>query len=360
MAEPTYWVSEHDVVSALSLADAIEALRETFGRQGAGEAAELEKTMLGYGDHATLHALGAAIGGCGLAGVKTWTHTPGGADPVLCMFDTQTGALRAVVEAFALGQMRTSGTSALATDLLARPDSSVLAVVGTGKQALPQVAAVAQVRDLSEVRAFSRSAEHREAFARRVHEELGLAARAAASVEEAVAGADVVTLVTRATEALLTEGMVEEGMHVNALGAIDLDRREFSPAILGRCAAVVTDSLAQAKNLSSELREFYGAGNHDWAGVRSLGAVVADRSYARADADVTVFKGMGSGIEDAALGTAVLERLGLAPTGPFGGTAARVTDLQRVERRGRAEPDLRPATFSSATGGAAPGPDGRS
>jgi gentisate 1,2-dioxygenase len=78
---------------------------------------------------------------------KTWAHTPGGADPCLLLFDEDTGELRAVIEAFVLGQLRTAGTVALATDLLARPDARRLAVIGPGKQALAQAAAVLQIED---------------------------------------------------------------------------------------------------------------------------------------------------------------------------------------------------------------------
>lgn len=360
--DTAYWVSEHDVVSALDLADAIEGLRAGFAQEGSGRAAELEKTMLGYGDHATLHALGGALTGVRLAGTKTWTHTPGGADPVLCMFDTLTGRLVALIEAFALGQLRTAGTAALATDLLAAPAASVLAVIGTGRQALPQVAAVAQVRPITEVRAYSRSADHREAFATNVSEKLGLPCVASSSAEEAVEGAGVVTLVTRATEPVLLDEMVTAGMHVNAVGAIDLERREFEPAILSRCAAVVTDSLAQAKRLSSELREHFGvapdgAGNEEggvgdggtaggttrptWGSVRPLSAIVAD-NVVRKPEDVTLFKAMGSGIEDVALGAAVLRRLGIGPEADeHGAGEAERGAVTAVRRLGRAAPPLR-------------------
>lgn len=370
----TYWVSEHDVVSVLDLADALEALRAGFAQEGSGRTADLEKTMVGYGDHATLHALGAALTGAHLAGTKTWTHTPGGADPVLFMFDTHTGHLVACIEAFALGQLRTAGTAALATDVLAAPGPAVLAVIGTGKQALPQVAAVAQVRTVTEVRAYSRAAEHREVFAAKVADTLGLRCIAASSVDEAVDGAGIVTLVTRATAPVLLERMVTTGMHVNAVGAIDLARREFEPAILSRCESVVTDSLAQAMALSSELREYFGV-----AADRLNGGVAAEQGSARGDAggtwsrvrplsaavsgpvgrkpgDVTLFKGMGSGIEDVALGAAVLRRLGIGPETEMSQVseetrAARAgsgspASLTTLSRRGRAQVSLRPRSLA--------------
>lgn len=337
------WISEHDVVSLIELSDAVDALRRGFLDEGMGRASALEKTMLGYGDHATLHALGAASVEAGLAGTKVWTHTPGGADPLLLLFDVGTGALSAVVEAFALGQLRTAGTAALATDILARPDATVAAVIGTGRQALPQVAAVALVRNIEEVRVFSRDATRRLAFAKRVHDDLGLECRPAASATEAVDGADVVTLVTRATEPVLTDAMVVEGVHVNAVGAIDLERREFEPSILGRCSTVVTDSLSQTRSFSSEFREFCGSGTGPgrWDLVQTMGQLVARADGPREQHGITLFKGMGSGIEDLALGVAVLERVS-AP-----GSTVRGTTFGRT---GRATPRLARRAVASVEG----------
>src|SRR5215469_8813666 len=272
MPDQTLWIGEADVVSVLDLPGAIAVLAEGFAAEAAGTAVPLDKTMANFGGHGTLHALGAAAGT--LAGVKVWAHTPGGADPVLLLFDAATGRIVAAVEAFALGQLRTAGTAGLATDRLARRDAARLAIIGTGKQALPQVAAVAAVRPVKEVRAFSLSQDRRAAFALRVRTELGLECSAATSAAEAVDGADIVTLVTRATEPVLTAPMVRPGMHVNAVGAIDLARREFEPAILER-ATVVTDSPGQARRLSAELRDFYGQRDADWRPLRSLGDVAA-------------------------------------------------------------------------------------
>ncbi len=336
--EATLWISEADVTSALSLEDAIAALADGFGEEGRGRAIPMEKTMISFGDHGTLHALGAVLEDEQLVGTKTWAHTPGGADPVLLVFDANNGSLVAVVEAFALGQLRTAGTAALATDRLARANAARLGIIGTGKQAVAQVAAVCAVRPIAEVRAYSRDAERRAGFASSVEVELGVECRAVTSAQAAVEGADVVTLITRATEPVLSAAMVEPGVHINAVGAIDLQRREFEPSLLGGCSLVVTDSIAQVKNLSSEFREFYGGDARHWAAVRSLGEVVDHGMTRSGPEDVTLFKGMGSGLEDIALGREVLRRL---------------RDRQgnvKVERRGRAKPALTGVTTSTSRG----------
>jgi alanine dehydrogenase len=308
MAGPTQWLSEHDVAAALDLSTAIDTLRQAFAQEGAGRAFAMEKTMLGFGGHSTLHALGAALPGEQLVGTKTWAHTPGGADPALLLFDAATGSLRAVIEAFALGQLRTAGTAALGADLLARPDATRFAIIGTGRQAMAQAAGIAAVRPIEGIGAYSRDAGRCAAFSKRVTEALGVPCQPAGSAAEAVEGADIVTLVTRATSPVLTGQMVEAGMHVNAIGAIDLQRREFDPAILGSCSMVVTDSLTQARNFSSEFREHYGSAENTWPAVRTLSEAVAAGCPERDPSAVTLFKGMGSGLADVALGAAVLAR----------------------------------------------------
>src|SRR5204862_610706 len=113
-------------------------------------------------DH-TFHASGASFPTSVVVGTKSLSHTGGGATPLLVLFGADDGRVVAIIEAFALGQLRTASVSGLATDLLAPPDASTMAIIGTGKQALPQVAAVAAVRPIAGVRVHSPNAEHRDA-----------------------------------------------------------------------------------------------------------------------------------------------------------------------------------------------------
>src|SRR5437762_13381954 len=142
------WISEAEVVAMMDMGEAIIALKNGLLMEARGDAKNMVKTHVGWGDGSTLHAIGAVFAKEQLAGTKTWAHTEGGTTPLLILFDSQSGALKAVIEAFALGQMRTGGISGVATRWLAAADADELAIVGTGKQALLQVAAVAAVRPL--------------------------------------------------------------------------------------------------------------------------------------------------------------------------------------------------------------------
>src|SRR6266852_4714568 len=197
------WITEAEVVSMLDLGQAIEALEKGLLTEAQGDAANMTKTHLAWGNGATLHAIGAVYPKDGFAGTKTWTHTEGGATPLLILFDSGNGSLRAIIEAFALGQMRTASASGVATKWLASNEADDFAIIGTGKQAIAQVAAVLAVRPIKRVRVFGRNEERREQFAVRVRKELELEVTASQSIAEAVNGAGVITVVTRATEPVL-------------------------------------------------------------------------------------------------------------------------------------------------------------
>lgn len=308
---------EADVLRALDLDAVIDAVEAVFAAQATGAATGIAKTMTTWDPASSAHALGAVDPTEHLAAFKTWVNTPAGASAVVSVFDTTDGQLLAVLEAGALGALRTAAVSGVATRWLAAPDADVLAIAGTGRQALRQVQAVHLVRPLRRVQVWSPSAGHRAAFACRVTDELGIPAAPAATVGEAVDGADVVTLVTRATEPFFTAEHLHPRVHLNAVGAILPASAEFEPALLDGAALTVVDDLANAQRASRELREHYGArGGDAWSPVRTLGEVVTG-AVQRPGTGPTVFKGLGTGLADLAAATAFL----------------RVTDPERFERR---------------------------
>jgi len=307
------WISEQQVVSLMNLSAAIEALEHGLAQQASGAARNMGKTHVAWG-HSNLHAIGAAFESAGIVGTKTWAHTEGGACPLLILFDSANGQLKAIIEAFALGQMRTGGVSGVATKWLAQPDAEVMALIGTGKQALAQLAAVAAVRRLKLVRVYSPTAGKRRAFVERAREKFDIEIVEAQSVESAAADAQVVTTVTRATQAFLPASALARGAHVNAVGAITEERIELADDVFARCTRAVVDDPGAAKRLSTEFMRAFGT-RDAWNEVTPLCDVVA-QGLARTSADdLTVFKAMGMGVSDLALGMRLYE---LARNAGFG------------------------------------------
>ena len=301
------WIAEADVVAMMDLGEAIEALESGLLAESRNEAQNMVKTHAEWSG-ATLHAIGAVFPQAGFVGTKTWAHTPGGATPLLVLFDANNGALKAIVEAFALGQMRTAAASGVATRWLALEDASDFAMIGTGKQAPTQVAAVLAVRPIRRVRVFGRDEQKRVQFAKRIESEFAVETIAARSIAEAVEGAQVITVATRATEPIVTAQLCRRGAHITAIGAIVPSRAEIAQDVLARCTKVVADSVQQAQQLSRELIEFYGSGAAPWGAVQPLSSLAAAREPRSPVDDLTLFKSLGMGISDLALGMELYRR----------------------------------------------------
>lgn len=309
------WISEAEVVQLMSLPEAIDALRDGLRQEASGQAFNMVKTHATWDNGSTLHAIGAVFEGWGLVGTKTWAHTAGGAMPLLILIDAKNGAVVAIIEAFALGQMRTGGISGLAADVMARPDARRMAIVGAGKQSLAQIAAVAAVRPLDRVTVWSPTAANREALAGKVEASLRIEAIATSTLEEALDGADVVTLATRARTPFLMRDALPRGVHINAVGSITPERAEFEPSLVERADLMAADSVPQVRKLSREFMEAFGEDEAAWARLVPLSQLVADGVSRPDGADLTIFKAMGMGISDLSLGIALLNRARAAGLG---------------------------------------------
>jgi ornithine cyclodeaminase len=321
---PILWLTERDVVSLVPLNDAIDALERALGLLGNGQAFNVPKALAAYGDGSSMHSLGAGSPAAGYAGFKNWVFTRNGASALLVLFDAHDGSAAAVIEAAALGQLRTSAISGLATRWLSSQSARTLAVIGTGSQALTQAIAVALVRPLEAIRVYGRDPDRREAFVRRLAAEVRCRVTAESSVEAAADGADIVTLVTRAQEPFLTGRMLARGAHVNAIGAILPRNAEFEQDVFDRCSLLAVDDLGGVQKNSREFGTRFGAAG-DWSAVQTLDRLIAAGTHRPAGADLTLFKAMGMGVSDLAIALLIMERcvdtdLGLRIPQPVRGT----------------------------------------
>jgi alanine dehydrogenase len=301
------WISEADVVASMHLGEAMDALEAGLREQKHGSALNMVKTHVAWDGGNTMHAIGAVFERQGWFGAKTWGHTHGGATPLFLLWESETGRLAAVIEAFALGQMRTGGISGVATRWMSDAAADELALIGSGKQALTQVAAVALVRPLKAVRVFSPTPANRSAFAAKLSG-LGFGFKVIEhdSVEDTVRDAPIVTAVTRAREPFLEAAAIAPGAHINGVGAITPERRELTRELVARCAQPVVDDPQAAQKLAIELADFLG-NDIGGFGVTRLADLI-DEPRTEPGLGVTLFKAMGMGISDLALAVEVLAR----------------------------------------------------
>lgn len=318
------WLTEADVVSLINLSGVIAALESGLKLEAEGLAKNLHKGQSVW-QGGSLNITGAQFTGLGFAGAKVWSNVGGKSAPLVLLHGADDGQLKAIIEAVALGQMRTAALAAVATRWLATEGADDMGLVGTGKQAITQVAAVHAVRPLKRLRVFSPTAANRTRFAETVRERFGFEVVEASSIEDAVSDAPIITTVTRAKEPFLFSSMVAPGTHINAAGAIITGFAEIGDDILTRCDRVVVDNLEQCRELSRELQSFYDGGPGDWGDVRVLSDLVAAGDPRPAGLDLTLFKWMGVGLADLAAGIEIFGRAqsqGVGTPYPHPGRAA--------------------------------------
>lgn len=310
------WISEADVVALMHLGEAIDALEAGLAEARAGHGATMSKTHLVWNESDTLHAIGGVFDRKGRFGTKSWGHTGGGATPLFLLWNAD-GQLLAVIEAFALGQMRTGGISGVAARWMAVTDAKIMAVIGSGKQALAQVAAVALVRPIEEVRVYSPNPENRAGFVTKLRRaDFDFDVIDADSISAAVADADIVTTVTRARKAFLSGEQLLPNVHINAVGAITPERHEIAPELVETASCVAVDDPNAAMRLAAEFRVAFGSNESDWVAVQRLADIVGAKSDRLAGR--SIFKAMGMGLSDLSLAVALHDRASASGIGrPF-------------------------------------------
>lgn len=216
-----------------------------------------------------------------------------------------TGRLRAVVEAAAGNAFRTAAADALAVQTLAREDSRVLTVVGTGHQARYEARAAFRVRDFDRVLVAGRRPEAAQTMAGELRDLLeasgaGTVTVEAAGIEEAVRQADVVVTATNAMSPVIDADWVRPGTHVSAMGADGSGKQELAPALYER-AALFCDLPDQSRAIG----EFSHAAPE--APVTALGSVLTGDAPGRTDAEqITVFDSSGFALQDLTFAEAIL------------------------------------------------------
>lgn len=245
--------------------------------------------------------------GLGLFGHKVISFNRGvGVRYVVTLFDIATGDLRAVVDAQAITGHRTGATAALAADLMAPIDVSVSAVIGTGSVAGSQLPALQQVRPVEEIRVHSRQPENRAGFMADMAGRLDVRFVDCVSVEEAIEGADIVTLATKSSEPLLFARHLRPGVHINSVGSARPTLSEVDPAAFAKFAKVVCDSVELVFDQSGDAIAAEAEGLFARSQATNLSAIL-DPVLTRGGDDVTLFKSTGSGLQDIYLAAAILE-----------------------------------------------------
>ena len=268
------------------------------------------------GEAATLLLMPAWRPG-GPIGVKLVTVFPGngalGLPAVMgnyLLLDGATGAPLALIDGQALTARRTAAASALAAGYLAAADASRLLMVGTGALAPHLIAGHASVRAIERVDIWGRTPENAEALARSLDRK-GLAVRAVTDLAQAAREADIISCATLTKEPLIEGAWLRAGQHLDLVGGFTPEMREADDEAVRR-ATVFVDTIAGATKEAGDITQPLASGalkENEIAG--DLFALTRGECKGRTGADeITIFKSVGTALEDLAAAQLVVEKLG--------------------------------------------------
>ena len=301
-----------DALTALARGEALVPLRMVMRIPGASGFLGLMPSYISPGDGRD-DALGFKAVLVFPANAKRGIDTHQGA---VLLFEADTGRLSALMDGAAITAIRTAAVSGVATDLIARPDSVELAILGAGVQARTHIEAIAAVRPLRRVRIWSRNPDRAAALAVEQQSRFQFPIEAEASAEAAVRGADILATVTASPEPILQHGWLKEGAHINAVGSSIPTSREIDSATMAAARLFVDrreSALAEAGDLLIPMREGAVSGDHVQA---ELGEILTGKNPGRRSArELTLFKSLGLAVEDVASAAFVVRRARQTGTG---------------------------------------------
>ena len=344
----TLLVNPSEIRGIVTMAEAVEAVRLGFREWGENPQlnAPRRRIHIPSGVRVSVHQGGVpAAKATGLMTHCEWVKPmadeqvyPRLNHPVIVLYDSAEGELKGIIVGeitcaelpnnIAVTGLRTAATSAVGTDLLARPDASRLGLFGAAGQAKNHLLALMQVRRLKDVRVYSRNPANRKKFADEMGPITNLNITPVDSREKAVRGVDIVLTATNASVPVFDGNWLEPGQHVTTIvgsnvglvkgGFAAAKRREIDDATLARSDVHGIVSIQQA--IQDEQADIYDPVNRGvirWEQLIEIGEILAGNKEGRTKAEqITFYKNnAGQGVADVALGAAVLDKIKIKHSG---------------------------------------------
>jgi ornithine cyclodeaminase/alanine dehydrogenase-like protein (mu-crystallin family) len=312
-------LTRSDVKKLVPMSDAIELMKLAFSELSAGRAVSPVRMVVDVNHEPSMvlimPAYVPAASALGFKNVNFFGGNPGRNLPVLnatvSLIDDVTGVPIALMDGGYLTALRTGAVSGAATDLLARPDSKTLVVVGAGVQGVTQAAAVAAVRPIERIIAVDQREEsfprYRESIKTDWPDLYGRI-ETTTDVATAVRAADVICLATTSKAPVFDDRDLKPGTHINGVGSFTPEMKETPIETIGR-ATIVVDStepiLAEAGDLLAALEA--GLISREQLD-RELGMVASGAAPGRtSDDEITFFKSVGNAVQDVVVARRAVE-----------------------------------------------------
>lgn len=303
------FVPAEAAIRSLEMADVIAALRRTYEAQPP-DVRDSGRVVVRGATGTRVRALAAVLPDGELLGTKVHVQlTSGDSRFLITLFSQASGDLLGILDGRAITELRTGATSALALDLMAPTGALDLALLGSGREARSHLRAIAALRQLRRVYLFSPNEDHRELFAREMHEQLGVEIVACVSAEQAVSSAATIVAAARSRGEvpIFDPAALGDAATVVSVGSTVPHQRELDERVLERAAIIVADEPRELLEQSGDCIAAAQAGIELGHKTHSLAQLIQQRLPVPVNRlDVNVFKSVGSALQDVAVAGAVL------------------------------------------------------
>ncbi|MCH2499051.1 MAG: ornithine cyclodeaminase family protein [Dehalococcoidia bacterium] len=294
------FLKDEDVAQCVTMDAMLEAIESMQRQYGDGQAHNMTRRKI-IADSGMLSVMGGGLFHQGLLGVKTYTVVKGAYSFQVSLYDANTGELLLYTQANRLGQLRTGATTGVAVKHLANPEDATVGIIGTGGQAPTQLEALSKVRGIKKIKAYSRTQERREEFARRMTDTMGVEVSAVTSNEDAVRDCDIVLCIAATMDPVVEADWLKDGSTLIGAGPTTWRAREVDEAVITRAGKLIVDSTEQAAIEAGDLCSAVDKGIIQWSKVHELRHVVSGAVTGRDSNDQVVYaKIMGTGVADVA------------------------------------------------------------
>jgi ornithine cyclodeaminase/alanine dehydrogenase-like protein (mu-crystallin family) len=303
----TLLLTHDDVRAVVTMDDAIAAMETVFREEGEGTTLLPPRINMKAGK-GWLRVGPVSLEKSGWAGFKAMNLAPGaGVRYQVHLYKVATGELLAIMDAQHLTTLRTGATSAVATRRLANPGPCVVALLGSSVEARAQLDAMQAAGYVKSARVFSPTKANREKLAEDYRRAFDMKIEPTGSAEEAVAGADMVLAAVKSSETVLYGKWLRPGMHVNSVGTARRDQREIDPETFAMSTRIILDTkegvLGEAGDAVAAKDVLQGKDVHE------LSELVVGKVPGRTAKDqVTLFKSVGTGLQDIGLAAVIYQR----------------------------------------------------
>ena len=298
-------ITEKDVKNLLTMELAICSLEEIFKKESIKDSINSSRIRIKLPE-GSLNFMAASSRSLNLIGTKSYIpKTKTAIKFYVQLYDGENGNLLSVIEANLMSRIRTGAASGLATKYLAKKNSSVLGIIGTGTQALHQAIAICKVRKIKTINIYSRNVNNRKNFCALINKNINnVNAISVKTSKECVENADIITTITNSDSPVFSSKWIKPGTHINAAGSNVSTKREIDKETISKASTIVTDNIDQAKIECGDLIQPISIGITSWDKINTLSDLITGKIKGRStDNEITIFESQGVAIEDLAIGS---------------------------------------------------------